>query len=229
MSAAAPAVPKDRPKTWPKRLVRKVSVLPIACISVVIGAFLAFIAAILANPSSATKPPAITHANVSVHGKDPFVVVDELQVYLPNDTRMVLPHAQSEKPDVTAILLNWKRSQNLPVLVAHLCQHVFIEEIIVWNNNPEPLDIDFFAKAQCSKVQINNSPTNDLFIARHRVCASAGTPHCLHLDDEYVFKDVESLYSVYKADPERLVAFAEPDYYALSTYEWCFHSAQGFL
>jgi hypothetical protein len=40
-------------------------------------------------------------------------------------------------PDVSAVILNWSRPENVVVIVAHLCQYDFFESIIVWNNNPK--------------------------------------------------------------------------------------------
>lgn len=39
--------------------------------------------------------------------------------------------------DTTAIVLNWKRAENVVVIVASLCQYSFFQTVLVWNNNPE--------------------------------------------------------------------------------------------
>lgn len=39
--------------------------------------------------------------------------------------------------DTMAIVLHWKRTDNVRVIVAKLCQYEFFEGVFVWNNNPE--------------------------------------------------------------------------------------------
>lgn len=39
--------------------------------------------------------------------------------------------------DTTAIVLHWKRTDNVRVIVAKLCQYEFFDSVFVWNNNPE--------------------------------------------------------------------------------------------
>jgi hypothetical protein len=55
-----------------------------------------------------------------------------------------LPHTQLPLasrahilPDVSAVILNWSRPENVIVIVSHLCQYDFFESIIVWNNSPK--------------------------------------------------------------------------------------------
>lgn len=43
----------------------------------------------------------------------------------------------SEIGDTTAIVLHWKRTDNVALILAHLCQYTFFDTVLVWNNNPE--------------------------------------------------------------------------------------------
>lgn len=63
----------------------------------------------------------------SLPGIDNFWIVDPTN-----------PAGEDEaEGDTTAIVLHWKRTDNVKVIVAHLCQHEFFSEVFVWNNNPE--------------------------------------------------------------------------------------------
>lgn len=43
----------------------------------------------------------------------------------------------SEMGDTTAIVLHWKRTDNVRLVVAHLCRYTFFDSVLVWNNNPD--------------------------------------------------------------------------------------------
>lgn len=141
-------------------------------------------------------------------------------------SRSILPaSAEPVSADVTAVLLNWKRLPSLKISIEHLCQFAFIKHIVIHNNNPDiKLTSSNFSALQCHplRLHIHNSPTNQLFLARHSACAAASTPYCLHLDDEYFFASVRSLYSAFKSDPSQLVVAANSEYATLYQYEWRF-------
>lgn len=85
-------------------------------------------------------------------GRDPFAV---LRDFAPSSTRIgalglpgqdrlwkhevgVADTVVDEKEgDTTAIVLHWKRTDNVEVIVAHLCQYSFFKHVTVWNNNPD--------------------------------------------------------------------------------------------
>lgn len=141
-------------------------------------------------------------------------------------SRSILPaSAEPVTADVTAVLLNWKRLASLKISVEHLCQFAFIKHIVIQNNNPDiKLSPSDFSNLQCHplRLRIHNSLTNELFLARHLACANASTLFCLHLDDEYFFASVRSLYSAFKSDPNQLVVVANSEYSTLYQYEWRF-------
>jgi hypothetical protein len=85
---------------------------------------------------------------------DPFATIASLGVYknlsatylqhpqhdytrvVVSDTRAIAPPT----PDVTVVLLNWKRPSNVFLLVSLLCDPSLddvVARIIVWNNNPD--------------------------------------------------------------------------------------------
>ncbi|GAA5969540.1 hypothetical protein JCM3765_002659 [Sporobolomyces pararoseus] len=128
--------------------------------------------------------------------------------------------------DVTAILLHWKRTDNLRVIIASLCRYEFIETIVVWNNNLDVvLNHETFSTAQCpsSKLQINNSPQNILFLARHVACMQATTPYCFFQDDDWFVQPMRSLYAQFKRDPEGSVVVGTTKEMAINyRSNWCF-------
>lgn len=47
-------------------------------------------------------------------------------------------------PDVTAVVLNWARLENVKTIVAHLCSEQLrdtISHVIIWNNSPIKLSL----------------------------------------------------------------------------------------
>ncbi|KAI9144821.1 hypothetical protein BKA69DRAFT_1054655 [Paraphysoderma sedebokerense] len=46
-----------------------------------------------------------------------------------------IPNELPETEKVTAIILNYKRFENVQIIVDHLCRVDYITEILVWNNN----------------------------------------------------------------------------------------------
>ena len=85
-------------------------------------------------------------------GRDPFAVLQDFwpvvtragALGLPGQERMwkhevgaVDGIVQEKEGDTTAIVLHWKRTDNVEVIVAHLCQYSFFKHVTVWNNNPD--------------------------------------------------------------------------------------------
>ena len=93
--------------------------------------------------------------SIKVERRNPFAVLKDLKppssrysTSIPAldstwkvDTRTSLNTGSHEgnlvRGDVTAVILHWKRTENVRVILASLCQYEFIESIIVWNNNPD--------------------------------------------------------------------------------------------
>ncbi|KAK4048899.1 hypothetical protein OIV83_004455 [Microbotryomycetes sp. JL201] len=139
-------------------------------------------------------------------------------------SRVVL---EGEAPrDVTAIVLHWKRTDNVVVIVASLCQYTFFDTVVVWNNNPDiHLTREMFKASRCpaSRLRIYNSPRNMLFVARYLACAQASTPHCFFQDDDWLVQPIRALYSQFSRDPEGpVVVHTNPQVAALYGLEWCF-------
>lgn len=134
----------------------------------------------------------------------------------------------SEQGDTTAIVLHWKRTDNVRLIVAHLCQFTFFKNVLVWNNDPEtPLSAQTFASAGCPAgvLRIHNSPKNMLFFGRYLACASASTPNCFFQDDDWLVTSVRAMYAQFKNDPEGpVVVSTDARTSGMYALEWCFFS-----
>ncbi|KAG9093147.1 hypothetical protein FS749_014981 [Ceratobasidium sp. UAMH 11750] len=93
--------------------------------------------------------------------------------------------------DVTAIVLNYARLDNVKIIVAHLCGEQLrdtISQVIIWNNNIDrPLSVmDFGANLPEGMLRVVNSPDNSYFQARFLACIEASTHWCFVQDDDYL-------------------------------------------
>lgn len=106
-----------------------------------------------ASSSSSGRRRAIDHNSIKIgHGRDPFAVLRDFApptmrtaaMRLPGVDRTwksgleaVDPDVEQEQGDTTAIVLHWKRTDNVEVVVANLCAYAFFRHVTVWNNNPD--------------------------------------------------------------------------------------------
>ncbi|KAF9454170.1 hypothetical protein P691DRAFT_656895 [Macrolepiota fuliginosa MF-IS2] len=92
-------------------------------------------------------------------------------------------------PDTTAVILNWSRLPNVVQIVKIMCTSLqdTLAEVLIWNNNPQPLISEDFAEAHCPGRMLNiyNSPENVYFQARFFGCTHANTRFCFIQDDDY--------------------------------------------
>ena len=91
-------------------------------------------------------------AKIRIKGRDPFDVLATLTPPRAHPSGALVaqdrlwktgygstPEKQLDEleGDVTAIVLHWKRTDNVVLIVASLCQYSFFNTIVVWNNTPE--------------------------------------------------------------------------------------------
>ncbi|GAA6009378.1 hypothetical protein JCM10207_003754 [Rhodosporidiobolus poonsookiae] len=195
------------------------------------------------SPSSTSAKKRLTAGEVS--RRNPFA---SLRAVAPPPSRYVTslpgydrlwkeePHAgsaedydalPSEEGDTTAIVLHWKRTDNVKVILAHLCQYTFLDAVLVWNNNPDiTLTRETFATSLCPahKLRIYNSPRNLYFFARYLACATHSlTDYCFFQDDDWVVQPLRAMYSQFKRDPEGpVVVSTNSEVATLYGLEWCF-------
>lgn len=102
-------------------------------------------------------------------------------------------------PPVSACLLSWKRPQNMQSIVDSLTRHGFIDEILVWNNDPEArLDL------AGDKVEVIESSENTLCYGRFLCAQRARNPFIYVQDDDVVIHNVDELYRRFLADDSRI-------------------------
>jgi hypothetical protein len=109
---------------------------------------------------------------------------------------------------VTACLLSWKRLGNLEIIVNALRQLEFIDEILVWNNNP-----DVCLNFRDGKTRVIQSPDNQVCYGRFLCAAQARNSVIYVQDDDVLNHDVAGLYRQFLRDPTRIT-------HALSEAHW---------
>lgn len=104
---------------------------------------------------------------------------------------------------VSAVLLNWLRPDNLPQVIAPLLDYPSIDDIVIWNNSPEPLSLADYppnvAQWSCGR----NLCTYGRFVAA-RYAAKHDTIYTQ--DDDYAIGNIEQIIAGFRDDPERIHA-----------------------
>ena len=115
--------------------------------------------------------------------------------------------ADQAAPSVTACLLSWKRPQNLQPIVNSLRCHSFINEILVWNNNPEE-------DLHLQGARVINAAQNEMCYGRF-LCAQKASNDILYFqDDDVIVKNVPTLFDAFCADGNRIVHALSRQHYA---------------
>jgi hypothetical protein len=104
---------------------------------------------------------------------------------------------------ITAILLSWKRTHNLPRILQQLEASPLISEIMLWNNDPG-VQLEF------PGVKVINSPRNYHCLARYCLVPLAANQTIWFQDDDVVIRpdQIEAIHSEYIKDPSRLYGAA---------------------
>ncbi|KAG0358265.1 hypothetical protein BC939DRAFT_481947 [Gamsiella multidivaricata] len=136
---------------------------------------------------------------------------------------------------VTAVILSWKRKEGTKAVVAHLRRYPFIQEILIWNNNPE---IELYAadfadhdsnlnttKNVWPSVTVFNSVANLHDFSKYTTCSLAKYDYCYLQDDDWINLSLDSLYTVFVDQPESLVTSTVPAMYAQQR-TWMFQNPQ---
>lgn len=108
-------------------------------------------------------------------------------------------------PPVSACLLSWKRARNLPVIIQRLEALDFVDEILVWNNDPAThLDVEG------GKVRVLTAERNEGCYGRYLCARQARNEHVYVQDDDVVVEDVPRLYEAFLRDPSRMAHALSP-------------------
>lgn len=102
---------------------------------------------------------------------------------------------------LSVILLSWKRPDNIPAILNNLFAIKRINEIILWNNNPE-LRLTY----KHPKLTIFNSPKNYGTLTRYPISLMAKNDTVMFLDDDLYLSEpqIEKLFSEYIKDTSRI-------------------------
>ena len=106
---------------------------------------------------------------------------------------------------VSACLLSWKRPQNLEIIVRELSQIEFIDEILVWNNNPA-VRLEFLN----GKTRVIESSENQSCYGRFLCAAQARNPVVYVQDDDALNRNVAGLYRDFLSDPTKIAHALTP-------------------
>lgn len=106
----------------------------------------------------------------------------------------------------TAILLGWKRLDNLKLIVNYLARYPYIKEIIIWNNNQEAklnkkefeLDASY---GPVPELQVYNGQENLHDFAKYMSCSLAKYQHCYFQDDDWLNTHMDALYTNFLTSP----------------------------
>ncbi|MCE7988992.1 MAG: glycosyltransferase family 2 protein [Caldilinea sp. CFX5] len=102
-------------------------------------------------------------------------------------------------PKVSACLLSWKRPYNMQPIVDSLRRHDFIDEILVWNNNPEVK-----LALRGANVRVIQSPQNEICYGRY-LCAREAQHNIIYVqDDDVIVGNVPTLLHHFLCDDSRI-------------------------
>ncbi|KAJ7095204.1 hypothetical protein B0H15DRAFT_881063 [Mycena belliarum] len=144
------------------------------------------------SPSPFSNPRALYAVSAALCAVFLFYYLQQRQTFARSERPANFPETQ-RSADVTAILLNWARLDNVVQIVTGLCEETLatvIKEVVVFNNNySQPLLDEDFVTCNCShRLRIHNSPENLYFQARFIACSNASTAYCFIQDDDYLIK-----------------------------------------
>jgi len=109
------------------------------------------------------------------------------------------PAAKCVPRSASACLVSWKRPDNIRLIVDRLRSEPLIDDIVVWNNNPDqPLEID------APDVTVINSPRNVVTYARFLATRHARHDLIYTQDDDCLVHNLDQLHDTWQLDPERI-------------------------
>lgn len=97
---------------------------------------------------------------------------------------------------ISACLLSWQRPENMQLIVDSLRKEKCIDDITIWNNNP---NIELSIKGD--NIRIINSPTNVKTYGRFLAAQHAKHPMIYTQDDDYIIKGIPKLIQTFEKDP----------------------------
>ncbi|KAF9582978.1 mitochondrial Homoaconitase [Lunasporangiospora selenospora] len=147
---------------------------------------------------------------------------------------------------ITAVVLSWKRREGTKAVVAHLKKYPFIQEILVWNNNPDVVisvhDFEPLASTNGTTtsgatgprttsalggplITVFNSVANLHDFSKYTTCTLARFDHCYIQDDDWINLTLDSMYALFVTQPDTLVTSTMPAMHAQQR-RWMFSNPQ---
>ncbi|CAG8644887.1 16247_t:CDS:2 [Cetraspora pellucida] len=127
---------------------------------------------------------------------------------------------------VTAIVLGWKRTESLKVVVNYISKYPYIKEILIWNNNNgTKLNVEDF-KLDNMNVVLNvfNSDENLHDLSKYITCSMAEYDYCYFQDDDWLNLYMDSTYTNFLRNPSLIHSNTMPLIH-LEHRRWMFSNA----
>lgn len=111
---------------------------------------------------------------------------------------------------VTAVIISWKRLENIESILLHLSKYPFIKEVLIWNNNPAlvlnrscllPSSSDHSSSTAAFDLKIFNGGTNLHDMAKYVTGALATYDHCYFQDDDWQNVYLDAMYTNFQLHP----------------------------
>jgi hypothetical protein len=100
---------------------------------------------------------------------------------------------------ISAVLLSWRRPENLQQIVSALRKNPLVKEVLVWNNNPQ-------VTLKSDEAIIINSAHNFLCVARYCLVPLTKHPLIWFQDDDLLIsaEKLDAIVSAYSVAPDRI-------------------------
>ena len=103
--------------------------------------------------------------------------------------------------NISAIVLNWKRPDNVNKIIKYLVKKKYIDDIIIWNNSAE----SFVAELNDSRIRVVDSEQNLRDEAKYLACTEAKNAYCYYQDDDwYTDNYIDMLYHSFSQNPDHI-------------------------
>jgi len=113
-------------------------------------------------------------------------------------------------PKVTAVLLNWRRPDNIPLILERLAEQPFVDEIVLWNNDDSICEhkdhSDWFWATGDVRLRLLFRFANLGTWARFLACREASCDWIITQDDDCLCDNWPELYREALAHPDAITA-----------------------
>lgn len=100
---------------------------------------------------------------------------------------------------ISACLVSWKRPDNMRAIVERLLREPLIDDIVIWNNNP-----DVVLEFADPRVRVIESPENYVTYGRFLAAGLASHSVIYTQDDDCFVHNIAELYETFRQDPTRI-------------------------